>query len=1221
MDEIEYKLKTKNAVLVVSAIEMLIDAIEDKFKKDSRRNNAVEIDELILLREKCSSEDTIISLTACRGLLSLVENGILEIAKTMSTMISILPTAKNFSAVTSTIAGLLLLDLKSRISSNKVYMCPFSLKTPQHPFITVIEKNPEAVTDVLSQMQAICNGPEYCIVENSLELLRPVFLWLMCNPQVAYKSEWRRDCWQLLLSLHNHKQQPALVLECLVWQQTHGPLGLDTFSTYSTVMEQMVFKRESQALLPLLLCTARVSTHFINNGLDPRPCYTAIDRCFEADIPQLRVVADCILILLSDNIAITPVLYLHDVLALCYKVITKFDSYSISLNVLMASLLQWVHYPSCLSVDALKVATKIIQVHDEGERAQAKLNMPTLYANPIFQSLKNTDERIFQICELCKLWERMREDRTRMNQWLDIVEQCNKNDIKQSINSILLGMFMYNGSDETLHRVSLRAFKVILENVKVRKDMTVLMLPVVLYKLSHSTLPEIQMACLKAIPLMASSKENVPTIIAVLNKIKQSRGVPQSLLIHLYTDLVDVQLRCYPYLQELLAESKPTVGGVDLLWEIEIAKAASVKQICETRASIHGAELVSVLSSILNRCNDQNGAMASSLALEALRALWHEHIVAPHSTWNALAPKMKKDKRPKVHVSLCKLLAEVPALKCETPEYDKFITNAVEKLWGYVVDSVYPEVRLAALEALSYFNVEDMTLRMIPEIFRQGIKLPDSYCKTPIDAARKPEDVLEYVPCEVWPNVFNNVNYDTLPGVRKMCCAYMAREIKAYRSGVYQPDGHVKGEPTAITYLPATSVVRGMLNFVQKQASHPTYDCVDVVLLEMMQCLTENFDKPLPPLDFCFLHNLFHRGAHFKHCCLLLGARQALVSGSAKRFTENYLASFDSNEIKEDDMIVFFEILPALARSIPPNALRTPLETCLNQAYTVMKAIKAADTENVNDVMFVRILGYVKTALVNEKINEANHTLLSQIIENYLTVLDVEDLAWPAYVDLCSMLPMKYLERMTSPSSWWEVSSELIRKATGIRSKLACDADSDTPLVWLNEVIDAAIDSPGDHQYVLRHICPAFKLAKADSIHTKNWLLELMARTQVAIVDPNASKYSLTFLCDIFLISVLMFSGYYVVDCNDDEKICISRDLRLNLFPNAVYSLVSEDRPDDWKNSSIQVTEWLHRTRTADNIPAEYRKAFNAALIACRHTKYFKSIDTWTGILSAKMNF
>lgn len=67
----------------------------------------------------------------------------------------------------------------------------------------------------------------------------------------------------------------------------------------------------------------------------------------------------------------------------------------------------------------------------------------------------------------------------------------------------------------------------------------------------------------------------------ILNKLKLSKAVPTSLLIYLYGKLADIQIRCYPYLQELLVDT--TFSGDELRWEVELAKARVVSRICETR--------------------------------------------------------------------------------------------------------------------------------------------------------------------------------------------------------------------------------------------------------------------------------------------------------------------------------------------------------------------------------------------------------------------------------------------------------------------------------------------------------------------------------------------------------------------------------------------------------------------------------------------------------------
>jgi hypothetical protein len=45
--------------------------------------------------------------------------------------------------------------------------------------------------------------------------------------------------------------------------------------------------------------------------------------------------------------------------------------------------------------------------------------------------------------------------------------------------------------------------------------------------------------------------------------------------------------------------------------------------------------------------------------------------------------------------------------------------------------------------------MEKMSLKTLPECYRQKLKLPASYAKTPVDAARKPEDVLTYIPGKI----------------------------------------------------------------------------------------------------------------------------------------------------------------------------------------------------------------------------------------------------------------------------------------------------------------------------------------------------------------------------------------------------------------------------------------------------------------------------------------
>ncbi|KAM3959431.1 LOW QUALITY PROTEIN: focadhesin [Aphomia sociella] len=1195
MDEIEYKLNTKNSVLIVNAIDKLIYTIKSKYKVGERQKFVLENEELKFLRDKCSSKDATVSLTACQGLLALVELGVLEIGHTMSTVITLLPSACNHSAIISTMAGLLILDLKSRLVPGQPYKCQFTLKSPKHPFITVLEKNKDAEEDVLVQMNALCTHPDYIVSSNSLELL-PVFLWLTCNPQ--HSSGIRP--WQLLLSLPQSTAQSTLLLACLSCQQVcNSNLIERAFGAYSVVTDAAVYRQHVDYVTALLPMLARISNELIKHGRDPRSCYTLIERCFALEAPELRNVAGLVISLLAENLVNSSALHLHELFNLCLNIISKFEYSTLSLNIFVAFSLQWLNLPSYLTSAALKVASKILDIYQNKTSEDSRLHMPNLKANKIFQSLLYTDRHLSVMFKVNEIWERVRDNPDKLKSWFDSIESADGN-FKFELLPFLIGVCMQKGEIED---VVLRALRIVIGLVEVRKEVSVLLLPVLMYKIANDRSPHVKLECLRALPKLAKYKENVPAVVSILNKLKAGKGVPTSFLIMLYASLAETQVRCFPYLQEMLVETgmgRPD----DLKWEVEIAKAIAVERICEIRPSSHGLELVSTISSLLNRSSDRSGAVAAARALSALARLWRGAAVAPPGAWRALEPKLGRDSRPLLQVSLCKLLSEVPALRVQTPEYDKLITDATRKLWNYIAESNHPEVVEAACDALAAYKIEDYKLKDIPEIYRRTVKLPASYCKTPADAARKPEDVLDYVPCEVWPEVYKCSNSAALGGVQRLVRALLQREIRGFRGGVYQLCG--RPEPP-LPSLPPTSALRGLLECFRRQVTSPSYEFPDAVLLSILQTLAEEYPKPLPPFDLCFVYEAFHRGTLWRAGCVKLAARQAQTSPSARRFLENYMQGIGQGTSEESDIMQIFEILPILCRGMPPNTLRTPIERSLSDSFSAISKVKNKGTEE-DDAIFVKQLAMIQQCLECDKIHDANRTLLSQIVEHYFSVLSDDNVAWPAYVECCGPLSCKYLERMTSPSGWWEAPPALLRKAAAVRC-LAATLGAASPLLWLNELVDAQAGDVTGQEFSLQCMIPALKAAKPDEPSTKEWFMQLMARTQVAFNETEDQSAKL-YLCDVFILSVVVFCGHWALSPDAVQHLTASS--RRALLPAACAALLAREA---WTDCTLHMLEWLYHTR--DSIgEAETAMWCQRALLALRHTEHFAHHKVWTRLES-----
>ncbi|XP_072942367.1 focadhesin [Epargyreus clarus] len=1195
MDEIEYKLKTNNSILVVNAIDKLINMIKSKYKPGERQRFVLENEELKFLREKCSSSNALVSLTACQGLLSLVELGVLEIAHTMSTVVTLLPSTHNYTAIISSMAGLLILDLKYRLVPGEQYKCQFSLRSPQHPFIRVLERNKDAEDDVLAQMHALCTHPDYIVASHSLELLRPVFLWLTYNPQ---RSSSVRP-WQLLLSLPESPAQSTLLLNCISCQQFCNPKLVESaFAAMSAAVDAAVYQQKVEHVMAFLPLLARVSNELIKHGRDPRACYNLIERCFALNSPPLKNVAGLTLMLLLENLINTSALYLHELFNLCLNITKKYEYTAVCLNAFIGLSLQWLHLPSHLTANALKVASQILDSYKQDNNEHYGLHMANLRSNTIYQMLVYTDEHLFTISKLLETYERIRDNPAKLEEWFSVIAGSNDT-LKLQLLPFFVGFaFIKQGSENIVSK----AIKVVIELVSLKKEVSVAVLPALMYKIANDERPEIKLECLRGLPLMASTKENVPSIVSVLNKLKTNKGVPTSLLIMLYTSLAETQVRCFPYLQEVLVDSGAGRPD-DLKWEVDIAKAVAVKRICELRASTHGLELVSVISSILNRCADKGGALATSLALHALSSLWRGNAVAPPSTWRALEPRLGKDNRVPVQIALCKLLAEVPALRVSSPEYDKLVADTARRLWRYIAEGNQPSVVHAACDALAKYNVTDYTLKDVPEIYRKTVKLPASFCKTPADAARKPEDVLDYIPCEVWPEVFKYTNQAALGGVQNLVTALIAREVSSYRSGVYQTEG--RAEPQSLGYLPASSVLRGLGDCFRRQVTSPSYDFPEAALLTIFETLTTEYSKPLPPLDLNFLHSAYQKGQHWKAGCFKLAARQASVSPTAKNLVENALKDVDGTG-DEFDIMLLFDNLPILCRSIPPNTLRTPIEASLAASFATLPRVKAKNQDS-GDHLFIRQLLRIKECLQCDKIHDANRTLLSLTIENYFAIITDDNVAWPTYTEVCTLLSTKYLERMTSPTGWWEVSGELLRKSSAVRSALAAAAGAEcrAPLVWLNESVDAHAGELTEQEFSLRCFLPALRAAPPDAEATTEWLLQLMARTQVAFKETD-NESSKLYLCDVFMLAVVVFSGHWSFEPDSEALVC-NRSTRQAMLPAAAAALAA--RPA-WATCTQPMLEWLCHTRHATQDSATALSC-QRALLALRHTEQFATQKVW----------
>lgn len=710
----------------------------------------------------------------------------------------------------------------------------------------------------------------------------------------------------------------------------------------------------------------------------------------------------------------------------------------VSAHMLLAALLQWMAYPSLLSCDGLETAKNVISLIQN--RKICSTNSKILYRNKIFITLRYFDSNVPFYLETCRCVEDLNNENTIL--WLERVAEA-PHDFKCKLKLFLSSIFLQTGNTD----VTIKACNILLSIVKENNSFASHLLSLVLYKLTNSQHYNETKTLLFALPELAVVKENVPLIIHNLETLLKHGKPLKQLAIELYLRTWNNEPRSHRYIYAALVDASKN----DHTLETSVTCARAMKYICETRPE-HGAELVPLLSQILNRCSDIHGSAASALALKSISALCGSGVIDICSTWKVLAPKLNKDRRSIVLQSLCDLFADIPSYPSRPSDsHDKLVVEVITKLWSHVSPRENKEVVNSALRALSAYNLELIPLKSLPENFRNDLKLPEIYCKTPADAARKPELVLPYVPGVCWIQMLENVNRSALSAAGDLLISFIKTEINNFRGDIYS---QTQGEPNSFRYLTDKSVIRAVGDYVRRFSASPK-EQDELIIVECLRILTQKYQKPLPPVNWVFLQGIFEFNDEARKYVMTLACHQMTVSLSAKRFVENYLSTFEAvTELKEYDLI--YENLADLCKGVPPNVLRPVLEKTLN--YTLEKALVGSE-ESLET--YKRIMECYKDTLRDETIHDANRTLLSIILEGLLERIEVNSKLFEYYVNTVVELSSKHIERMTSPSVWWEVTSQSLQKAIVIRAELTLKRDVDVPLTWMNEVIDASITMPG----------------------------------------------------------------------------------------------------------------------------------------------------------------
>ncbi|OAD52680.1 Focadhesin [Eufriesea mexicana] len=1160
MNEIEYKLESTNPVLISHVAE---------FK---------------LLWTKRNSTNVTLSISVCQALIALVENGLWDLNDALSTFISSISSIKNYVVITTTITHLLILDLKRGMENETL----FTLHTPQHPFIIILTQDNQSCQTVLNQMTFIMNHQDPRVKENSAKILRPVFLYILCNPSLNSMDYYMQQVWQLLIkSKHNTYLQTEILL-WLCTAETHS--CMNTNYRILELAEKAALEKNREYCTALLPMIASLIIQLLKQDSDPRPNFDIILLIMEyCD----TYIGNLMLTLMAEIVTLCPAIYLHDILKICMLIRKEMSYNDIFFNTLIASIVKWIAYPSVLCSDALNTAKNLM--NEVSTETKFIRNDETVFSNRFFTVFTHSDPYIQLYTELVhclSIWN--------LNDillWLKYISHAPIY-LKDKCKLLISGLFLQSNETQVVQLCCTAL-------VDISKEMNNFgshVLSLILHKLTKCKSSIESKYLLLAVPELMITKENVPIINHTLNMLLNGDKQLKYFIIELYLKALRKEPRCYRFISAAIIQMMKS----DSTWYSDATCARAMKYICENNPE-HGEKLVPLLSQILNRSTSINGGTASALALGCISALYKASIIDIYSTWRVLAPKMKVEKRSIVLKSLCELLADIPLYTHSDylKEYDQLIDNIVSKLWECTSCNDVKVIN-SALKALASFRLEQLSLKTLPPNFKRNLVLPAEYAKTSSDAVLDSEDAFSYIPGGCWIQMLQNINTAALPAAGNLLISFITEEINNFRSGIY---AWPQGEPQNFKYLPEKSVIRAVGEYLRRSDKSDSNN--HRIITECLRIFAHKYPKPLPNTNWNFLTDAVNISLEAKQYALSIACHQATISPFAKFFIENYLSTYKS--VKDADFTwrnnehpVLYSNLGDLCQAIQPNIIKPFLESTLEH---VIEKINVDNHDSIQS--FHCIMNAYAQALKNPEICHTNSALLYTMLEKFLDKIDLTCDRFYSYFTAVSELPIEHLERMTSPKMWWEIVASKLKNAIAIRAELTLKKhSSQSPLIWLNEIMDEIVTSTSSVKKYFLEIMQKVQINMQFESCSPNWILNLMIQVQGFFMESMQNHNDkVQFYCDVLFVSVISLSGIDSVLMKQDLVIK-SQNVRSKLFPQALTVLSNRE---DWKHAIPQMMEWLNYMRTS-NASNTHKSTFHQALICLKHNSYYKGV--WTKYLS-----
>ncbi|TRY61002.1 hypothetical protein TCAL_03199 [Tigriopus californicus] len=1163
MEDIRKKLDPKQVTLsplpvTEGALNKLKDVILNQVAIPTTQNR----ESIQLLWEQCQSEHRVVAYNAVRILLELVDSKVLELGPTLSGLSALSYQIKHPEGLVWAISQLL------AIHSPKKY----ALVSNPHPYVVLLRSYPATWPHIHNVIQNQMNRAQ-TNGNNVIEDLRPLLMFLFCNPHHhEHFSGFRQILLVDLIQAQPNLQLKPFWEDVLQWLPFNSKVS--AYEQYRMSLQIWSELGWDQPTLLPSLCSVIVS--FSRFGLNPNIVIKDITNKWEASKCSDNIANESVIIL-SSALSETSSYQQRGIIELILSLCEKAQMIPEVIGIVLFQILVFVSKKTQITqrlveqIETLKAMSKSKPVSDLSIVSVpiAPFHVPWAKARQVFNLLRfiSGSERS-------------------TTQWLKSIERLNLGDFTDEV-PVLSSIAILTDSGEQLILI-MRIFGQV---IGLQPEYALQVLAVLMHKLAQKTEPETKLALLTHIPMLGKDKLSIGVTVQLINSLGSRPGLI-CLKIKLLYDLWLIEDRIYPQLRKALDEN--TVMKTAHEYEFFLTKALVLKGVCEKSPSKHGADLLPMLSDILNKFGDPIDSALCCMALDGIRSLCEAQIIDIRTTVNVLWSKLWNDGRLRVRSHFYQILRVTALFDLESAVFQEFKSETLTRLWERLVLPGQGEDIPAISQAIVGFKLQDHKLKMLPSYVIENLKYPDGFIpKDDTSLPPKPEHVWEVIPSDIWTKLMTDCPIPELQHqFRDLLVHLLDEELKGLPRGAYYLSQAMKNrgeEPENYGFLKEGSILRGLIAYCQG-VLNSRIPMHQEALQKVLWILSRPYPKHFPPLNWTWLENL----QRYSKEALAIACLQCEHSRSAKWIVEKAIQNNASDE-------VLLTHAAKMAFGLEDDKLSEILEMGLNQR--IRKIQCQSDVDNAARLMLTLKTSNKKSPMILECIEK-----LSKLIPQE------EEELYEAYLDVIQELPTSTLDMMSNTSFHFQVSPTQIYRALSIRVHLACSDESDHPLNWLNTCIESASKMETlDMTSILRNLATVINHGRVKYPQAnRQWLMELMGQVRATLRPGNNAKVFKR-LFEIFTFAIVHFAQ---VDCfcHPKERLYSSPEECSDLLPIAVASLL-QAKSVIWNGLGPQVCEWMLSLLSERAFPSELRNTVIAALPAFKVDEQYSEASMWSRIV------